>query len=271
MRGFANVLCATIGAIAAVHLGACAAQTEKISVAAETGDIALNAWLGKPDDEGPFPTVVLLHGCSGTERSTSHHTVWRGLNRHADLLNENGYATLILDSFGPRGISDGCTRPADYLPMRMADARAALDHLRALPSIDPDRIGLVGLSLGASTALSAVSNFAARDRRGGGYAAVVAFYPWCAPSYTRFDAPILILIGEDDDWTPADLCRQLEDRLGAENDITLAVYAGAHHSFDLPMPGRFVIEGHVVAPNDAARLDAQSRMVDFFDTHLAVR
>ncbi len=273
MRGAAKALFVSVGFVFAVaSLGACVAQSEEISIATKSSDASLSAWLEKPDGDGPLPAVVLLHGCSGTERATSHQTVWRGLNRHADLLNENGFATLILDSFGTRGISDGCKRPADYLRMRVADARAALDHLAALPFVDPGRIGLVGLSNGGSTALRSVSNLAVQDMRGsGGYAAVVAFYPYCGYPFTRFDAPVLILVGEDDDWTPADLCRRLENRLGAENDISLAVYPDAHHSFDLPLSGRVVIEGHVVAPNGAARKDAQSKMVDFFDEHLAAQ
>ena len=253
-------------------LWGCVSRSEAISVTTKSGDANLNAWLAKPEGNGPFPAVVLLHGCSGTERSTSHQMVWRGLNRHADLLNENGYVTLILDSFGSRGVRDGCKNPLDRLQMRTRDARAALDHLLGLPFVEPGRIGLVGLSSGGHTALWSISDLAGTDMQGSiGFGAVVAFYPYCELPFTRFDVPVLILIGEDDDWTPADLCRRLERRLTAESDLSLVVYPDTYHSFDLPLTSRHLVEGHVVAPNNSARKDAQSKMLDFFHQHLPER
>ena len=65
----------------------------------------------------------------------------------------------------------------------------------------------------------------------------MAFYPPCfaEPSIVAFtDSPIHILIGEIDEWTPANACVDLvslmqENRI---NNIDITVYKGAHHSFD---------------------------------------
>ena len=253
----------------AVGLAACQPQGTETSITADEGGAPFTSWLAKPEGAGPFPTVVLMHGCSGTERNTSHQTVWRGLNRHARLLNENGYVTLIVDSFGPRGITDGCQTGGKYYSLQVSDAYAAFDHLASLPSVDADRIGFVGLSLGGGTAI----RIAARGygRVTPGYSAVVAYYPYCDYIY-RFDLPLLILIGAEDDWTPARLCRDLAPR--DPDRVELVVYPDAHHSFDLPMQGPYYVEGmngrlHTVQGNPEARRASQWRMLRFFETHLA--
>jgi hypothetical protein len=46
------------------------------------------------------------------------------------------------------------------------------------------------------------------------FQAAIAFYPWCLPRMQQLNAPLLILIGEADNWTPAsryqDMLRQSE-------------------------------------------------------------
>jgi hypothetical protein len=73
------------------------------------------------------------------------------------------------------------------------------------------------------------------------FRAAVAFYPVCE----RISGPMptLILIGENDDWTPADACRRLtnaEDEIGISRSkgegapLQLAVLPDATHGFDTP-------------------------------------
>ena len=267
-----------VGAIVAlvaalgVGLAACQTQGSLTSIATDKADVTLTSWLGMPESDGPFPAVVLMHGCSGTEKNTSHQTVWRGLNRHAALLNGNGYVTLIVDSFGPRRIVDGCQSGGKYYPLQVSDAYAAFDHLAALPFVDGKRIGLVGFSLGGGTALRlAASGFGRVTADKGDYAAFVAYYPYCSDFFYSFDLPVLILIGADDDWTPARLCRDIAPR--DPDLIELVIYPDTHHSFDLPMHGPYYVEGmdgrrHTVQGNARARRDSQVRMLDFFQKHL---
>lgn len=54
----------------------------------------------RPAGQGPFPALVLLHGCSGVEEQQD---LW------AKILVEWGYTALIVDSLGPRGIEEICT------------------------------------------------------------------------------------------------------------------------------------------------------------------
>ena len=56
----------------------------------------LKGKLTKPDGDGPFPAVVLLHGCGGMQ---DRDYGWVG------KLKSWGFVTLMVDSFGPRGES----------------------------------------------------------------------------------------------------------------------------------------------------------------------
>lgn len=259
--------------MAALALGLAACQSSGTVTLMSTAQAGTGPQflLSKPDGDGPFPAVVLTHGCSGLDRDTSHQTIWRGLTRHAAFLNANGYVTLIVDSFGPRRIADGCQTGLKYTSVQMDDAHAAFDHLASLPFVDVERIGFVGQSLGGSTALYLAQKYSVNLRTRQGlptYEALVAYYPWCETSWAyTLVRPALILIGDKDDWTPASRCVPL-DRVAE-----LVIYPDTHHSFDLPMQGTFAVEGmfgsvHTVAANDQARRDSQKRMLDFFDDYL---
>ena len=68
----------------------------------------------------------------------------------------------------------------------------------------------------------------------------MAFYPPCfiVPEILEFtDAPMHILIGELDNWTPAAACEELVPKMrGNGTNIGLTVYENSHHSFDKNEP-----------------------------------
>jgi hypothetical protein len=72
------------------------------------GGVDLPAWFSKPDGAGPFPAVLLLHGCHGLVP-----IVLRTSPDWASFLNAHGYATLIVDSFTPRDLHLICSGRAD--------------------------------------------------------------------------------------------------------------------------------------------------------------
>ncbi|PYM71292.1 MAG: dienelactone hydrolase family protein [Candidatus Rokuibacteriota bacterium] len=202
----------------------------------------------KPDGPGPFPAVVIMHDCSGLGPSSSGAP-----GRWARELVGRGYVVLMPDSFTTRGFPAGlCTNPSprrnDVGPSRrVRDAYAALAHLRTLPFVDGSRVGLMGGSHGGATTLAAMVAPSASP----GFRAAVALYPGCAPwlrsGTTGADdgyrpaGPLLILIGEKDDWTPAEPCRRLaEAAQRAGSPVTIKVYPGAYHSFDSANPVRYV-------------------------------
>lgn len=59
--------------------------------------VYLRGELLKPQGPGPFPAVVLMHGCGGWQPAVHY-----ALEAHAEFLSEHGFAVLDLDSFGPR-------------------------------------------------------------------------------------------------------------------------------------------------------------------------
>lgn len=207
---------------------------------------------------------------------------------------------MIPDSFTTRGYPDGvCTDAspsrADVAPSRrVRDAYAALVHARVLPYVDGRRVGLMGGSHGGSTTLASMAapqnawDLLAREKRAG-FAAALALYPSCGVSLGtwradgtgtyRSVAPLLILIGEKDDWTPAAPCVKLAAFTRAtEHPVAITVYPGAHHSFDSDRPVRFVAarvnsnapggRGATTGGDAAAWADSIRRVGEFFGEHL---
>jgi len=196
-----------------------------------------------PQGAGPFPAVVVMHGCDGVRENT---------RRWAGRLVGWGYAALIVDSFRSRGLSNICGRGGILPPsVRADDAIEAKNYLRSLPNIAKDRIGLIGFSHGAGAAL------AASTRQGAAFRAVVAFYPWCTGSQP---SNALVLIGSADDWTPSSRCQG-----GAKTN--LKVYPGATHAFDAPRADRIYF-GHHLAYDAAATADAIDRTQRFLSSRL---
>jgi dienelactone hydrolase len=156
---------------------------------AEQASVPLTGELYRPPGSGPFPAVVLLHPCSGRLPPRLEQA-------DAARYTARGYALLAVDSFGARGIADGCAGGGASVDMVM-DAYGALLHLAALPVIDPDRIALVGYSYGAGVALSAVAFDGPERLFDRQFSAAIAYYPWC-PDRLAVGVPTLVLIGELD-------------------------------------------------------------------------
>ena len=228
-------------------------------------DVQLFGEIFRPAGRGRFPAVVLMHGCGGWLGGARH-----SLQQHAAFLRDNGFVALNLDSFGPRGLGDGrvCESLgllADARRYRSHDAFDALRYLRSLDHVDPERVFLMGQSNGGSVALIAAAAGAARAYRmpEGGFRAVVAFYPWCgALGTTRpsLEAPLLVLAGARDDWTPPDECRRFTSS-GAPVRVT--IYQDAVHSFDILAPMHHYL-GRLVGHDPEATQDSRRQMLAFF-------
>ena len=206
--------------------------------------VRLSALQFRPDGAGPFPALVLLHGCSGMYTPGGYITA--SYLRWAELLAEDGYVALLVDSFNPRGYRTICElqkRPIRESRERVEDAYAAARWLNRQPYVAAGRIGLLGWSNGGTGTLYAMRP---TSRIEPAFRAAVAFYPGCrtlSRARTPYQpyAALLILSGGADDWTPAAPCAQLIDIAkgqGAPADII--VYPGAHHSFDrVNLPVRY--------------------------------
>jgi pimeloyl-ACP methyl ester carboxylesterase len=85
--------------------------------------------------------VVLVHGLGGAGWS---------MQGHAEGLLQAGYSVLLLD-LRAHGSSDG--HVSTYGVLEANDIAGAVAYLQGRPEIDPGKIGLLGVSLGAQAAL----------------------------------------------------------------------------------------------------------------------
>lgn len=213
----------------------------------------------RPDGEGPFPAVIVLHGCLGVRSKDS---------RWAQRLRDAGYVAVVVDSMTGRGMTtrDDLVRVCRGLTLwgatRAADVGASLAHVRTLPFVDPSRVAVVGFSHGAWAALDFLS--AASEDDVHGLRAVIGFYPYCGVAsrarWFGWDVTVptlLLLAGQDAVVSPAQ-CQGLAERLSADGrPVTVATYPEARHSFDWR------------ASDDT--VDAQRRVEAFLGQHLARR
>src|SRR5690606_9777308 len=96
----------------------------------------LQGYLTRPQGDGPFPAIVLLHCCAGI--LSNDRETW------PERLSSWGYVVLVVDSFSTRGIQETCD--AGLLVDRVYDAYGALDFLSKYSFVDPSHVAVLGFS-----------------------------------------------------------------------------------------------------------------------------
>jgi dienelactone hydrolase len=246
------------------------------SVDIPLGSGVLHAQLYKPDGDGPFPTVIALHGCGGlaghSEPVQPRYRDW------AEQLLKDGNAVLLPESYGSRELGPQCRvkeRRVLARRERVADIMASRQWLVQQPWAARDRISLLGWANGASALLWAVRPQSPSRNVEPDFRSAIAFYPDCRVSSGlgwSARVPTLLLIGAKDDISSPPACKQMVD--GARGRSALArivVYPGAYHDFD-----RANFPLHAIAGTDAtvpehghlgtdaeARADSQKRVAEW--------
>jgi dienelactone hydrolase len=203
------------------------------------GDSVQIAAVRGPPGDGPYPTVVYLHGIGGLY---ADDVAW------TRYLADAGYVVVA-----------GCWLPvaADLnaggvpCPDDSADRRASVDTLidlaRSLPTADANALALVGISAGG------FQTFDVLARRHDIQAAVIDSGGTHA-SVDAISTPILMLGGEADPTVPITLQRSTEQALRmAGKDVSSEFYLGT---------------GHMVLEDPVSSEAATARAIVFLDSHL---
>src|SRR5215472_8322978 len=153
MRALAAIAGLTLLVVSPLTRAAPAPQ--QVDIASSSG--TLRAELYKPEGDGPFPTVIALHGCGGlaghSEPVLPRYRDW------AEQLLKNGRAVLLPDSYGSRGLGPQCRaaeRKVRARRERVEDIMAARQWLMQQSWVSRERISLIGWAHGASAVLWAV-------------------------------------------------------------------------------------------------------------------
>jgi len=201
------------------------------------GNTVLRAQLFKPEGDGPFPTVIALHGCGGlagrSEPVLPRYRDW------AEQFLKGGKAVLLPDSYGSRGLGPQCRvkeRKVRARRERVEDIMASRQWLMQQPWVAHDRISLIGWAGGANALLWAVRPQLYWHGGEPDFRSAVAFYPDCRISAVlgwSARVPTLLLIGAKDDVSSPPACRQMIDGARGRSALTrIVVYPGAYHDFD---------------------------------------
>ncbi|OFW97320.1 MAG: hypothetical protein A3D94_10240 [Alphaproteobacteria bacterium RIFCSPHIGHO2_12_FULL_66_14] len=234
-----------------------------------TGSIVAGSLILPPTAGARMPAMVIAHGSGGILKG--REDAW------AARLNALGIATFVVDSFTPRGLKSTSRDQSRLSTMaNLADALAALRLLATHPRIDPARIGVMGFSRGGQVALYSALEPLRRGMIDGDlrFAAHVALYPSCSIPYRAervSHAPILMLLGGADDYTPAAACRDYAAWFVAKGvPVEVIAYEDAHHDFDIPDPPRF-LSALQSARGCKAEVEVDSGTVRRLDTGEALR
>jgi dienelactone hydrolase len=272
-----HFILAMISAVALASAADAAALPAPHQVDIPAANLTLHAQLYKPDGDGPFPTVIALHGCGGlgghSEPVLPRYRDW------SEQLLKTGHAVLLPDSYGSRELGPQCRvneRHVRARRERVADITAARQWLAQQPWAAHDRISLIGWANGASALLWAVRPQLSSRGTQPDFRSAIAFYPDCRISSGlgwSARVPTLLLIGAKDDISSPSACRQMVDGARGRTALTrIEVYPGAAHDFDranLPLhavggnaDAAVPEHGHIGTDADA-RADSQKRVAEW--------
>jgi dienelactone hydrolase len=275
MRLLSAITCLTLFAVAFAADAASSPAPHQVDIPLSGG--VLHAQLYKPDGDGPFPTVIALHGCGGlsgrSEPIQARYRDW------AEQLLKDGKAVLLPDSYGSRELGPQCRVKERHVMARrerVADITASRQWLVQQPWAAHDRISLMGWANGASALLWAVRPQLSSRNAEPDFRSAIAFYPDCRVSSGlgwSARVPTLLLIGAKDDISSPPACRQMIDGAHGRSALTrMVVYPDAYHDFDranLPLHAAAATadatipeRGHL-GTDPEARADSQKRVAEW--------
>ena len=158
-----------------------------------------------------YPLII---GVAGSLAWRDHHY------EYLNMYQKAGFATFELKSFKSRDIESTVGSQVEVTTaMMILDAYRALEKLSEHQNIDKNKVSITGWSLGGAVSLFSawlpIKNAISKEVS---FASHLPIYPPCFvdPENTDFtEAPIHILIGEIDNWTPAKPCTEFVKKINS--------------------------------------------------------
>lgn len=209
------------------------------------------AYLARPDGDGPFPAVLVIHEIFGLNDNIKDIT---------ERFANQGYVALAIDLFGERNRAIcifNVLRSQLFSSLENGNIRElknALTYLGEQPSVDSARVGAVGYCMGGGLAIA----WACTDNR------LQAIAPYYGANPRPLDAVkrACPVVGSypGKDFT-AGAARKLDAELTKDNIVhDIKIYPDTMHSF-------FNDKGKTY--NADAAQDSWGRVLGFFSEHLA--
>ncbi|MEU4455194.1 alpha/beta fold hydrolase [Nocardioides sp. NPDC023903] len=237
----------------------------RFEISYPSGPLTITGVLFRPRGQGPFPGVVFAHG----HIDTDIYVTGQGLKREQDRLAREGFVVLHTDYRGHAGsspIPEGTEEDESRLGYTR-DTINAVQAMKRLPYVDPDRTALLGRSMGGGVVMNALVAQPGLVRAGVTYASVSSdivdnINRWAVPSrpdevarlyrqygdpetepefweglsartyFDRIEVPLQMHHGTNDESCPirwAYTTRDLLETAGVRH--RLWVYPGEQHAF----------------------------------------
>ena len=209
----------------AILLASCAAPTGRPTDSEPTD---FYFWQPAVTDE-PRGWILMLPGASGlTVLDDDRH-----YPETATVFNELGFDVLMVDYKPAFRASRNPPESSSSEKIAWVTERAVTWMWHEHPRTKTRQGTLVAWSLGAEGALRIVND--SRKTRSLQLDAAVLYYPSNFEQQRLANSvPLLILVGDADDLTPADVARKLvASRADDAAPVELVVYPGAQHGFDI--------------------------------------
>jgi dienelactone hydrolase len=214
--------------------------------AAHAQFLASGLKLVTPPGPGPFPTVLLIHGCGGLNAASGPNPI---MDEYAQSAVEAGWAAAILDSYGPRGWDPVWARRAVCTGARLqgflraADVLAGLDLLKADPRVDTRHLRVASWSHGGWAVGDLFSlhdpGDGTLDRTLDRVEAIYFTYPYCgfvAQGGRRewtWRGGVRIVFAGRDTVQAAQGCQSMVERARkAGSEVDTVTYPDVTHAFD---------------------------------------
>lgn len=204
----------------------------------------LRGYVARPEGEGPFPAVLVMHSAIGIAHGVNEPAARR--------LAAEGYVAVCTDMYGADLFGAGAAEYGRiYHDLQVVNPAKQRDRTVAWhaavagrPDVDPGRIAAIGFCYGGTTALE-LARSGADLRAAVSYHGILTTYRPAEAG--RIKAQVAVYCGAGDPWAPPEevdgFHREMLD--AGYRDYQLTVFGAADHGFTDPEAAAMNREGVV--------------------------